>query len=135
MFSADRSTLATTASNHGVILLWDMSPYIAAPTIPTSVTMPAVPFTSGLDRNHPNPFNSTTLIPYRLATHGSVRLEIYNVLGQPVRTLVDEVKNAGSYQVHWDARDQGGFSTAAGVYLAHLLYPGGVQTRRLLVLR
>ena len=100
VFSADRSTLATTASNHGVILLWDMSPYIAAPTIPTSVTMPAVPFTSGLDRNHPNPFNSTTLIPYRLATHGSVRLEIYNVLGQPVRTLVDEVKNAGSYQVH-----------------------------------
>ena len=49
--------------------------------------------------------------------------------------VVDEVKNAGSYQVHWDARDQGGFSAAAGVYLAHLLYPGGVQTRRLLVLR
>ena len=90
---------------------------------------------SGLDPNAPNPFNASTQITYRLASPGSVRLEIYNVLGQSVHTLVDEFQAAGSYQVHWDARDQWGVPVAAGVYLSRLHYPGGVQTRRLLLLK
>ncbi len=63
------------------------------------------PAVSGLSPNFPNPFNSTTQIAYRLAAPGPVRLEIYNALGQPVRTLIDQVQAAGFYQVHWDARD------------------------------
>ena len=90
---------------------------------------------SGLDPNVPNPFNASTQITYRLATPGPVRLEIYNVLGQPVHTLVDEFQTAGFHQVHWDARDQQGFAVAAGVYISRLHYPGGVQTRRLLLLK
>ena len=91
--------------------------------------------TSGLEPNVPNPFNASTQLTYRLATPGLVRLEIYNVLGQSVHTLVDEFQAAGSYQVHWDARDQWGTPVAAGVYLSRLRYPGGVQTRRLLLLK
>ena len=90
---------------------------------------------SGLDPNYPNPFNASTQIAYRLVTPGPVRLEIYNVLGQPVHTLVDEFQVAGFHQVHWDARDQRGFAVAAGVYISRLHYPGGVQTRRLLLLK
>ena len=60
---------------------------------------------------------------------------IYNVLGQPVRTLVDEFQGAGSYQVQWDARDRQGASLSSGVYIARLAHPGGVQTRRLLYLK
>ena len=90
---------------------------------------------SGLDPNVPNPFNASTQIAYRLATPGPVRLEIYNALGQSVHTLVDELQAAGSYQVHWDARDQWGVPVATGVYLSRLHYPGGVQTRRLLLLK
>ncbi len=90
---------------------------------------------SGLDPNVPNPFNASTQITYRLATPGPVRLEIYNVLGQLVHTLVDEFQTAGSYQVHWDARDQWGVPVAAGVYISRLHYPSGVQTRRLLLLK
>ena len=90
---------------------------------------------SGLDPNFPNPFNASTQINYRLATPGPVRLAIYNVLGQSVHTLVDEFQAAGSYQVHWDARDHWGVPVAAGVYLSRLHYPGGVQTRRLLLLK
>ncbi len=88
----------------------------------------------GLAPNAPNPFNPSTLIPYRLDTDGSVRLEIYNLLGQSIRTLVDEVQAAGAYRVHWDARDGRGAAVAAGVYLVRLHYPGGVQTRRMLYL-
>ena len=93
------------------------------------------PATSGLDPNYPNPFNASTQIAYRLATPGPVRLTIYNILGQPVRTLVDQSQPAGSYQVRWDARDQQGTALASGVYLVRLRYPGGEQTRRLLLLK
>ena len=90
---------------------------------------------SGLDPNVPNPFNASTQITYRLATPGPVRLEIYNVLGQSVHTLVDEFQATGFHQVHWDARDQWGVPVATGVYLSRLHYPGGVQTRRMLLLK
>ena len=93
------------------------------------------PAVSGLSPNFPNPFNSTTQIAYRLATPGPVRLEIYNALGQPVRTLIDQVQAAGFYQVHWDALDQRGAAVAAGVYLIRLYYPDGVQSRKLLCLK
>ena len=58
-----------------------------------------------------------------------MKLVIYNVLGQPVRTLVDESRAAGTYQVKWDARDEGGVLLSTGVYIARLTYPGGVQTQ------
>ena len=94
-----------------------------------------LPTTSGLDPNYPNPLNASTQIAYHLATPGPVRLTIYNILGQPVRTLVDQFQTAGFYQVRWDARDQQGTTLAAGVYLVRLHYPGGEQTRRLLLLK
>ena len=95
----------------------------------------AVAATSGLARNVPNPFNSSTQIPYHLSSSGPVRLVIYNVLGQPARTLVDQFQAAGSYRVRWDARDQEGASLSSGVYFTRLSYPGGVQTQRLLYLK
>ena len=95
----------------------------------------AVPEASGLSPNSPNPFNSATLITYDLASEGPVKLVIYNVLGQPVRTLVDESCAAGTYKVKWDARDEGGALLSTGVYIAHLSYPGGAQTQRLLYLK
>ena len=90
---------------------------------------------SGLAPGGPNPFNSSTQIAYHLPGSGPVQLVIYNVLGQPVRTLVNEFQGAGSYQVQWDARDQQGASLASGVYVTRLSYPGGVQTQRLLYLK
>ena len=91
-------------------------------------------FSSRLEPNAPNPFNTSTWIPYRLAAAGHVRLEIYNMLGQQVRVLVDEFQGAGTYRVSWDARDHRGAAVAAGVYLARLVQPGGVYSQRLLYL-
>ena len=95
----------------------------------------AVAATSGLAPNVPNPFNSATQIAYHLSSPGPVQLVIYNVLGQPVRTLVDQFQAAGSYQVQWNARDQRGVSLSSGVYITRLSYPSGVQTQRLLYLK
>lgn len=110
--------------------------YIPHPTsVSTYGTTPAIPTTTSLDPNFPNPFNAGTQIAYRLASPGLVRLEIYNVLGQPVRTLVNQFQPAGFYQVPWDVRDQRGAPLAAGVYLTRLRHPDGAQTRRLLYLK
>ena len=106
----------------------------SAPAAGGQVASHYLPASIGLEPSFPNPFNSSTQIPYRLAGPGRVRLEIYNVLGQLVRTLVDEDRPAGSHQAGWDARDGHGAPMAAGVYLARLQYPGGVETRRLLYL-
>ena len=89
----------------------------------------------GLAPNAPNPFNANTLIPYRLDADGPVRMEIYNLLGQSMRTLVDQYQDAGFYKVRWDARDRRGALVSAGMYLVRLHYPGGVQTQRLLYLK
>jgi len=70
-----------------------------------------------LEQNFPNPFNPTTVIRYRLAETGPVQVRVYNVLGQLVRTLVDEVQQAGHHEVRWDATDQNGNPVSSGVYL------------------
>ena len=117
-------------------LEWDVDlPVCEAATAVESSVLGNLPITSGLDPNFPNPFNAHTQIPYRLATPGLVQLVVYNLLGQPVRTLVDQVQTAGWYQVPWDSRDQRGNAVSAGVYLTCLHYPGGVQTQRLLYLK
>ena len=101
----------------------------------TEVLSETVPEVSGLAPNFPNPFNSATLITYHLSSPGPVQLVIYNVLGQPVRTLVDASQAAGTYQIRWDVLDQRGVSLSTGIYIARLSYPGGVQTQRLLYLK
>ena len=88
----------------------------------------------GLAPNAPNPFNGNTVILYRLDAPGPVRLVIYNILGQRIRTLVDEVQKVGTYRVRWDVRDAAARSVATGIYFTRLHYPGGVHTRRMLYL-
>ena len=93
-----------------------------------------LPVTSDLQPNYPNPFNSSTQIPYRVSAPGPVRLVIYNVLGQPVRTLVDAIQAAGAYQVPWDGRDHRGARVANGVYLYRLQAGAVTRVRKMLVL-
>ncbi len=73
-----------------------------------------------LVQNYPNPFNPTTTIEYRLTRAGRVRLIIYNLLGQEVRTLVQAEQPAGIYRVVWDGRDARGRQMPAGVYFYRL---------------
>ena len=93
-----------------------------------------LPVASSLQPNYPNPFNSSTQIPYRVSAAGPVRLVIYNVLGQPVHTLVDEIQAAGTYQVSWDGRDHRGTRVANGIYLYRLQAGEIARVRKMLVL-
>jgi len=73
-----------------------------------------------LEPNYPNPFNPSTTIRYQLPESGSVHLEIFDVVGQKVRTLIAEVQPAGMHQVLWDSRDDSSRPVAAGVYFYRL---------------
>ena len=73
-----------------------------------------------LNYNYPNPFNVDTRIEYALPEQASVRMEIYNIRGQLVRVLVDNVQPAGFKSVVWDGRDDSGRSVASGVYFNRL---------------
>ncbi len=85
-------------------------------------------------QNYPNPFNPSTVIPYELSESASVRLEIFSVLGQRVRGLVDGVQPAGHHTATWDALDDQGRGVAAGVYLYSLTVGGMTDTRRMVLL-
>lgn len=85
-------------------------------------------------QNFPNPFNPETTIGYELAESADVTLQIYNVVGQVVRTLiVAESQSAGRYQIRWDGMDDRGVSVSSGVYF-YRISAGEFQTVRKLML-
>ncbi len=79
-----------------------------------------IPDRFDLAQNYPNPFNPSTTIRYSLPTQSAVSLTIYNVLGQKVASLVDEVKPAGVFEVVWNGRNEFGSQIASGVYFYRL---------------
>ncbi|MGB8657976.1 MAG: FlgD immunoglobulin-like domain containing protein [Candidatus Zixiibacteriota bacterium] len=113
-------------------------------TIDTSTSVDWVgeqrPEDFALLQNYPNPFNPTTTIKFKV--QGSefkvpipTTLKIYNVLGQRVRTLVDEQKTAGNYEVVWDGKDDRGKELASGIYFCKLTAGSYQKTRKMLLLR
>ena len=94
-----------------------------------------VPTVFALHTNYPNPFNPSTTIRYQLPQSAEVRLEIFDVLGQKVRTLVAETQPAGFHRMVWDSRNQTGNPVAAGVYLYRLRAGDFEQVRKLLLLK
>lgn len=86
-----------------------------------------------LGQSYPNPFNPSTIIPYKLTAPAQVRLDVFNLLGQLVATLVDAQQGIGSYQAQWDGTDVAGQAVAAGVYLYRLTVHGVQQTGRMVL--
>jgi len=112
-----------TGEHVGVNLQMERESFSSAPT--------NRPF--GFIRNSPNPFNPRTKIIYQLLVSSHVKLTIYNIRGQKVRTLVDEYQTEGIKQVTWDGKDQKGNQLASGVYLYRLSVNNFSQTRKMLL--
>lgn len=88
-----------------------------------------------LAQNFPNPFNPSTSIAYKIARDSRVQLKIYNILGQEVRTLVNEKQSAGKHAARWNGDDNAGKAAASGVYLYALSVDGKTQTKRMLLIK
>ena len=88
-----------------------------------------------LGQNFPNPFNPTTMIAYNLPTAADVKLEVYNVLGAKIATLVDLKQTAGSYKVNWNAMDDFGRPVSAGIYFYRIEAGNYSKTMKLLLVK
>ncbi|MGE5692946.1 MAG: FlgD immunoglobulin-like domain containing protein [Candidatus Zixiibacteriota bacterium] len=95
-----------------------------------------LPKSTELFQNYPNPFNPTTLIQFRLEKPEKVNLEIFNILGQKVRTVVPgEELAAGPYTFLWDGRDNRGSPVSSGVYFYKLKTPTYAKTHKMMLVK
>ncbi len=94
-----------------------------------------LPTNFALYQNYPNPFNPSTIIKYDLPIQASVVLEIYNLLGQKVRILVDSERIAGSHRVQWDGRDDNDGQVPNGIYIYKLSTKEFSQVKKLTLIR
>lgn len=85
--------------------------------------------------NYPNPFNPSTTVRYSLPKATEVRIVIYNILGQRVRRLVDEHRNAGVHQIQWDGRNDSGGQAASGIYFYRMETSDFSISRKMLLVR
>ena len=88
-----------------------------------------------MSQNYPNPFNPSTLIKYQVMTNSNVVIKIYDVLGNEVKTLVNESKPSGSYSVTWNGDNNFGKKITSGVYFYRMEAGAFVKTMKLLLLK
>ncbi len=104
-------------------------------TKPVVLETEDAPLVFSLSQNAPNPFNPETIISYVLPQSEQVKLVIYNVLGQEIRTLVNALQPAGRYRVVWNSRDDFGRSVSSGIYLYQITAGKFTNTRKMLILK
>ncbi len=90
----------------------------------------AQPEDYNLYQNYPNPFNPSTTIRYSVIQPDLVRIKVYDILGREVKTLVNELKQAGTYEVQFDAS-----GLASGIYLYKIESGKFIQTKKMILLK
>jgi len=108
--------------------------------LPVSIADNPLPVTDRfvLGQNYPNPFNPTTKIHYSIPNNLNnlqIQLQIFNVLGQRIRTLISGKKVAGSYSIEWDGKDDQARPAASGVYVYRLQAGEMTESRKMILLR
>jgi hypothetical protein len=94
-----------------------------------------IPTASRLYQNFPNPFNPSTRIRFQVAKAGPVKIKVYNVAGQLVRTLVNDTRQPGYYEITWKGTNNNGNTIASGVYFCRMETPGYSRSMKVIVLR
>lgn len=106
------------------------------------IPLTQLPESFELNQNFPNPFNPSTTISYTIRSRGSIgsepfrtQLDIFNVLGRKVKTLVDKVQSPGTYTVEWQGDSDSGSRAASGIYFYRLILGPEVQTKKMMLLK
>ncbi|QQS37921.1 MAG: T9SS type A sorting domain-containing protein [Ignavibacteriales bacterium] len=108
--------------------------YIAQP--PTGINENANKLlTFGLSQNYPNPFNPSSLIKFQMPETEFVNLEIFNVLGEKINTLVNDSREAGEYSVIWDGTNYGGIPVSSGVYFYKITAGKFTAVRKMILIK
>ena len=94
-----------------------------------------LPIKTNLLANYPNPFNPTTTISFDNATEGNVTIEIFNIRGQRIKTLVNDSFDSGTHSIVWDGRDDNDREAASGIYFYKMQTSDYSATRRMILLK
>ncbi|MBN1893440.1 T9SS type A sorting domain-containing protein, partial [bacterium] len=141
----DQGPMAPMIENHRTGLCWRL--FMSNPEIKALVRAfgwtdsavdenpDAIPRSLELSQNYPNPFNPETMIHYAIPEQGSVKISVFNLTGQSVRTLVDERKAPGKYAVRWDGRNDHGQPMPSGIYIYRIRSENRVKSRRMVLMK
>jgi len=121
--------------NHGSYTQWREDPVFENGTVALATTASTVPREYALNQNFPNPFNPDTKIQFALPNNGHVQLAVYNVLGQMVRTLVDQDMTAGNHTVNWDGKNGDGQQVSSGIYFYRVSADNFSATKKMMMLK
>jgi hypothetical protein len=113
----------------------DFSPEFSATKVQLRAGAVNLPREYALRGNYPNPFNAKTVVNFALPKDSRVTLDIYNILGQKVKTLVDGMMTAGYKNVEWDGTDVNGQGVSSGVYLYKLKADNFTRVNRMTFLK
>lgn len=135
VFSSGTIYKAVTPANVTLFPVFKQRRSFKNPLTVTQNNNGVLPTSFALSQNYPNPFNPTTEIQFDIPNRSKVKLSVFNVLGQQVRTLHNEELAAGSYTVTWDGRSDGGTPLASGVYFYRLDAENFVQTKKMMLIK
>jgi hypothetical protein len=96
---------------------------------------PFVPKATALMQNFPNPFNPTTVLTYDVATGGQVTIQVFDVSGRLIRTLLNARKEIGRHQVEWNGKDASGSTVPSGIYFYRMKTSGFDVTKKMILVR
>ncbi len=88
-----------------------------------------------LEQNYPNPFNASTTIRFQMKEAGQVKIEIYDILGQKVKSLVNQQKETGFYSIFWDGKNDQGRLVGSGIYLYKMKSKDFLKSRKLILIK
>ncbi|MDZ4121863.1 MAG: T9SS type A sorting domain-containing protein [Candidatus Cloacimonadaceae bacterium] len=93
------------------------------------------PLLLSLDQNYPNPFNPSTMIAFTIPASSHCRLDVYNMRGQKVATLLNDTRIAGKHSVVWNGLDDRGSKVSSGIYIYRLFTPNAMKTAKMILMK
>ncbi|MBN2411913.1 T9SS type A sorting domain-containing protein [candidate division KSB1 bacterium] len=117
------------------ITVWNPGTWSREPSTGVEQDQNKSVFEFALGQNYPNPFNPTTTIEYQIPSSSSVKLVVYNLIGQDIATIVNEVQQAGIHHVNWNGMDDSGKQASSGVYFYRLQAGDNVETAKMILIR
>ena len=128
----DKDLAVANSGSNNVSILFNLT---KSPNDVQDIKRPELPSRFALSQNYPNPFNPETKIQFSMPRASTVKIDIFNLLGQTVRSLVDQYLAAGNYVRTWNGTDNQGRSVATGVYFYRFTAGDIVEAKKMVLLK
>jgi hypothetical protein len=128
-FTVDRDAIQDS------LIVYLIRAYVSIGTSDISEPIELLPTTYSLNQNYPNPFNPSTVISFQLPKQGDVEIKIYDAIGNEIKTLISEFRNAGRHNIMWNGDDNRGRKVSSGIYFYKISADNFSQTKKMVLMR